>query len=503
MAEQEFHHALPIGAEISGYRIDGVLGAQAYAITYRATEIAFDRAVAIKEFLPTSFAMRHADGATVGPISSTHAEDYAWGLKGFQEEAQILYDLRHTNIVPVLGCFRENGTAYLVMKYQEGERLSAKLADGGTLSQQEIDRLLPPVMDALESVHDVGLQHLDLRPDKILTRHDGTPVILDFGRANQALAQRSGNSGAAAADGYAPHEQYESGDNLGPWSDIYSLGAVLYHCMTGQKPVASTARAFAAFRKNSDPLQTQPRPPAGDYRPEVYAAVEQALQIPETARPQNIANFRALLAGDAAAPVAVPDDRIKPPGAAALVPVVESAPPIAASTDAALPPAARKSTRVAASMWTRPPVLAGVGVICALLLGGIGAATIWSGDGAPEAPSAESAARQADSPKKEAMQFLKDARQKEQEAARRQAQDRRRAPKSRKSRRAAPRKAVCKPAPAGLSTRLATADPDALQRRWRPDRHHQQVRPADRLYQRIWHLVDSGEYDLHSTIRME
>ena len=454
MTAQEFHNALPLGGEISGYRIDSVLGAHAFAITYRATEIGQDRAVALKEYLPTSLAMRQADGRAVGPLSSAHRQTFDWGLRSFQEEAQILYDLSHTNIVPVLGCFRENGTAYLVMKFQEGERLSARL-QAGPLSEAEIDHVFPPIMDALDGVHGAGLQHLDLRPDKILTRPDGTPVLLDFGRANQLLAQRTDNAGSVAADGYAPHEQYEKTDNLGPWTDIYALGAVLYHCMTGQKPVAAPERAFAAFRGEADPLQSQAHPPAGSYRGALFTAVQQAMQIPEKARPQSIGAFRDLFGtpgdaapeaaaapavsaveaadagdGDFAAEADARTVRAKPPETG-LVPVEAPPPPVVAEPSPVPAPALPKR----ASWRRRPAVIAGGGLAALLLVGGVGAATLWS-DGATAPPAPGKTEASPAGPARDAERILKAAERREKEEAARRERE------ARRTKRSAPKKST-------------------------------------------------------------
>ena len=417
--DEEFRNALPPGQEMEGYRIESVLGAGGFGITYKAIELSLEREVAIKEYLPSAFAMRLGDSSVVVPVSKSQEQDFAWGMTRFKQEAQVLIKLRHPNIVPVLRFFEDYGTAYMVMEYQHGDSLGGVLRDKGALSQDDIDTMFPAVLEALELVHETGFLHRDLKPDNIYVREDGSPVILDFGAARQAMGQRSQSLTAIVSEGYAPYEQYEREGNQGPWTDIYALGAILYRCVTGQRPVEAPARASAAFRGEADPMAPAETEANGEYSPGTFAAIAQAMQIMEKARPQTIAEFTAILDGSvvpdpvpaaplaAEAPTTMPST---PPGqsladeaamAATHMADDASAAPTTMAGDGAAPSQVATAmapgtsvheaeTRMAPGsapggppLWKRPPVMIGAVAACLLLVVGIGFGAL-SGDGSEE-----------------------------------------------------------------------------------------------------------------------
>ena len=292
---EEMRNALPLGLELDGYRLDKVLGAGGFGITYLAVESFSGRKVAIKEFLPSGLAVRGADSRTVHPNSSADKSEFDWGLDRFRQEARILITFKHPNIVPVLRAFEGNGTAYMVMEYQEGTSLGAILKAGVTLDEAEVVEILGPLMDGLEAVHKSGFLHRDIKPDNIYIRTDGTPVLLDFGAARQAMGSRSKSLTAIVSAGYAPHEQYETDGNQGPWTDIYSLGAVLYRAVTGRRPPESSARMSAKFRGGDDPMVPASVIARGKYSENLLAAIDTTTNMLERERPQSIRDVRALL----------------------------------------------------------------------------------------------------------------------------------------------------------------------------------------------------------------
>jgi formylglycine-generating enzyme required for sulfatase activity/serine/threonine protein kinase len=318
--------ALHEGTHLNVYTLGAVLGAGGFGITYRATEQFTERPVAIKEFLPAAIAQRAPDGVSVRPLSRG-SHDFGWGLERFRLEARTLIALKHKNIVPVLQYFEANGTGYLVMEYQSGTTLGARLKPNRHLAPAELEALLTPVLDALEAVHAKGFLHRDIKPDNIFLRDDGTPLLLDFGAARQAVGAKSQSLTAIVSEGYAPYEQYEGDSEQGPWSDIYALGCTLYRCMTGQRPMPAPKRVGAEMENKPDPV-----PPLADaaresYRPALIAAVEAAMRLAAGDRPQTIAAFRAILASPA--PVEEPSSRRlkrrarpEPPG-----PKIPAAPP--------------------------------------------------------------------------------------------------------------------------------------------------------------------------------
>ncbi|MDH3236224.1 MAG: protein kinase, partial [Alphaproteobacteria bacterium] len=300
-------NALPRGYETHGYRIEDVLGSGGFGITYRARETSIGRTVAVKEYLPAGVALRGRDSATVLPISSDDRPTFEWGLDRFRTEAQTLVPFRHPNIVKVLRFFEANGTAYMVMDYEEGESLECVLDREGALDEMRIRDFLMPLLDGLAEVHALGFLHRDIKPDNIYLRNDGRPVLLDFGAARQALGVRSHSLTAIVTSGYAPHEQYESDGDQGPWTDIYAMGAVLYTAIGGEVPPESTMRLSAYARDRGDPMIPATTLGMGQYSIAFLEAIDGALQIMEHERPQTVHEWRQWLSDGAPAHLRMPE----------------------------------------------------------------------------------------------------------------------------------------------------------------------------------------------------
>jgi serine/threonine protein kinase len=284
--------ALPDGTELVGdYRIKRVLGAGGFGITYLADETALGRLVTIKEYFPAEFAARHNRSAV--PRSRGVREEYKWGLDRFIEEAQTLARFDHPNIVRVHRYFRANETGYMVLKFEEGGSFKAWLKGLKRPPRQtELDRMIAPLLDALEIIHDADFLHRDIAPDNIMVRKDGSPVLIDFGSARGALASQSRTVSALVKPGYSPYEQYAtSGANQGPWTDIYALGATLYHAITGRRPPDAPSRVV-----NDEYVPAHQAAP-GTYRSTFLEAIDKALRIEVAQRPQRIAEWRGLLLG--------------------------------------------------------------------------------------------------------------------------------------------------------------------------------------------------------------
>lgn len=288
--------ALPDGTElVSDYRIERVIGAGGFGITYLATEIALDRQVTIKEYFPGDFAAR-ADKAEAHPRSQNCATDYQWGLDRFIEEAQTLAKYDHPNIVRVYRYFRANNTGYMVLHFEEGQSLKGWLQTLGRAPRQaEMDQMLAPLLDALAVVHASDFLHRDIAPDNIIIRNDGSPVLIDFGAARGDVAQHSRTVSALVKPGYSPYEQYgEIGRQQGPWTDIYALAATLYHAITGKRPPDAPSRVV------KDEIRPARDAALSAYRPSFLKAIDNGLKIDIDKRPQSIAAWRgALLAPDA------------------------------------------------------------------------------------------------------------------------------------------------------------------------------------------------------------
>jgi WD40 repeat protein/serine/threonine protein kinase len=287
--------ALPSGTELVGdYRIERVLGAGGFGVTYLADEIALARLVTIKEYFPSDIAARNG-GIDAAPRSQDCAGDYRWGLDRFIEEAQTLAKFDHTNIVRVYRYFRANNTGYMVLHFEEGKSLKGWLKDlGRAPRQKELDGIIAPLLDALEIIHKSDFLHRDIAPDNIIIRKSGDPVLIDFGSARGEIASHTKTVSALVKPGYSPYEQYgETSRKQGPWTDIYALGATLYHTVTGKRPQDAPSRMV------KDELIPAREAALSSYRAGFLKAIDKALVLNVEGRPQSIPAWRGdLLAPD-------------------------------------------------------------------------------------------------------------------------------------------------------------------------------------------------------------
>jgi serine/threonine protein kinase/TPR repeat protein len=293
--------ALPRGYHLHWYRVEQVLGQGGFGITYLARDTNLDQRVAIKEYLPVEVASRRND-ASVRARTEEHDERYRWGLARFIREARTLARFDHPNIVRVLSVFEFNNTAYMVMRFEEGSNLAAMLEKRGTLPEAELMRIVQPILDGLELVHNAGFIHRDIKPDNIHIRADGSPVLLDFGSARQPVSHAPSMT-ILVAPGYAPFEQYySSGENQGPWTDLYALGATCYRAISGAAPLDAIARSKGVLGSAREMLVPASVVGAGRYSERLLKAVDHALEFEERKRPQSIADWRSELLPQAGAP---------------------------------------------------------------------------------------------------------------------------------------------------------------------------------------------------------
>ena len=291
-----FHKsALPTGFRLAEYTIESVLGHGGFGITYLARDRALGAMVAIKEYLPHEIANRD-DKTMVLPNPSRGAvRDYQHGLKNFVKEAQALARFKHPNIVRVLRFLEANGTAYVVMEYEEGQSLADYLKrNGPRLDEQMLLRVFVPILNGLHAVHQANMLHLDIKPENIYLRKDGSPMLIDFGSARQATTNMQR---VALTHGYAPMEQYPDKGTPGPWTDVYAIGASMYRCITGKKPDDSLERYQAVLKYQVDPLTPATKAGGRDYRPNVLECIDWAIQIYPRDRPQSARELQDALMG--------------------------------------------------------------------------------------------------------------------------------------------------------------------------------------------------------------
>ena len=285
--------ALPPGHRLKEYSLDGVLGSGGFGITYLATDRNLKCQVAIKEYLPSDQAMR-TDGTTLEPRPSVPLEAFQLGLSRFLDEARALATFNHPNIVRVLRYFKENGTGYMVMELVSGSPLREWVKQHRPLSESQLLAIIRPLLDGLRIIHAAEFVHRDIKPGNIHMRTDTHPVLLDFGAARQLMRGAGRELTAIVTPGYAAFEQYHTQGNQGPWTDLYSVAAVMYGLVTGQRPVEAPARV------RNDPLVSALD--AADralYSEALLRAIDWGLAPEEERRPQSVDEFAAKLPSSA------------------------------------------------------------------------------------------------------------------------------------------------------------------------------------------------------------
>ena len=285
----EAPHALSPGTNLQNgaYIVREALGQGGFGLTYFGGDIHLRRYVAIKEFFPSGCAR---SGTRVEGYGDLSGQEFRAARDKFLEEAQALARFHHPNIVAVYNCFEENGTAYMVMEYLQGKTLGQLLEERGALPEREAVNYIDRVGEALVAIHGANLVHRDITPANVIIGDDGRVVLFDFGLTRQvASAVGKGTrqlSGTApfGTSGYAPPEQYLQRPQLGAFTDIYALAAMLYHCLTGEVPMQAFDRAMGAALVPPHALH-----PA--VSPGLSEAVMWGMDIKAEQRPQTVRDF--------------------------------------------------------------------------------------------------------------------------------------------------------------------------------------------------------------------
>ena len=247
--------ALPGGTELNQYRLLHKIGQGGFGITYLAINTANNEQVVIKENLPSFCAYRNENTlqvkATDGDVTN---RQYSCTLKRFKDEARFLKNLQHPNIVRVYDDFEALGTAYYVMPYIRGKELHRAVP--ATVNEAWLAPILRALLSALDYLHQNSLLHRDLKPSNILLQEDGSPIIIDFGTARDLHTERTSTM-MVGTHGYTPSEQMIPLGKIGPWTDIYALGATCYRLITGKVPPESVARLedeslYSPLRENKE-----------------------------------------------------------------------------------------------------------------------------------------------------------------------------------------------------------------------------------------------------------
>lgn len=269
------------------YRLESVLGAGGFGLTYLGWDTKLEKHVAIKEYLPDELAIRALDHSVV-PVNTENEVNYKWGLDRFIQEARTLAKFSHPNIARVNRFLEANNTSYMVMDYEAGESLHQCLRRTQTLDEAALKSILMPILDGLEAVHKIGFLHRDIKPSNVFIRESGIPVLLDFGSARVAAVEISKSMTAIVSPGYAPLEQYSNDGNQGPWSDIYALSCVMYRAIAGINPPS------AIQRMKSDMVPAALNEARTSYSERFLKAIEWGMKLDERIRPQSVAEWRDL-----------------------------------------------------------------------------------------------------------------------------------------------------------------------------------------------------------------
>ena len=286
---------LPPGTVIDTYRVEKLISRGGYSLVYLARD-SEEGLVVIKEYLPDALATRAA-GSLEPQVNPEGQGKFNTGMRSFLEEAKLLARIRHPNVVSVLNFSKAHGTAYLVMRHEEGcslhEHIVRKAKAGAPIREEFLRGVFVRLLAGLREVHKQKLLHLDLKPANIFLRRDGNPVLLDFGAARRGLVETQVNLSNIYTLGFAAPEQQQADGELGPWTDIYAIGATLYSCLSGGvTPLAADRR-----------LKGEVLPPAEvrwarQYSPQLLELIDWCLRLPIMARPQSIYALQKVLSGE-------------------------------------------------------------------------------------------------------------------------------------------------------------------------------------------------------------
>lgn len=275
------NRALPKAYQLQNYKIAKQLSGGGFSIVY----LAHDEngvPVAIKEYLPSQLVLRE-EGSLVQATTAENLATFRYGMKCFFEEGRALAKINHPNVVRVINFFRANETVYMVMRYERGKTMQDEIQSRKRVIRESfIRRVFAELLNGLREVHTHKILHLDIKPANIYIRLDGSPVLLDFGAARQTLTLEKTKLSPMYTPGFASPEQYKNRDLLGPWTDIYSVGATMFSCLAGFAPQAADQRL------QNDKLVSAKKLWAGQYSDQLLEIIDWCLQLNYMDRPQSV-----------------------------------------------------------------------------------------------------------------------------------------------------------------------------------------------------------------------
>ncbi len=293
MDELNNQNMLQVGTILHGtYKIESYLASGGFGNTYLAKNIEFDETYAIKEFFVKGVCQRDGNSTTISVSNAENTNSFEQQREKFKKEARRLRSLSNPHIVKVYDLFEENGTAYYVMDYVDGENLSARLKrTNAPLVESEVRNYLNQILDGLEAIHNKGMFHLDIKPANIMVDSHDVVKLIDFGASKQqsTVGGATMSTGISYTNGYAPSEQMaQSYDKFGPWTDFYALGATMYKLLTNQDPPSVSD---LSEDETEDKHLALPMP---NVSKEMMRLVVWMMQVNRLKRPKNVGEIRCI-----------------------------------------------------------------------------------------------------------------------------------------------------------------------------------------------------------------
>lgn len=294
LSQSDDRSPLPAGTLLDCYEVIKSIAGGGFSLIYLAKDLEDQSRVVIKEYLPKKIATREDGKPLVRVVSSAKLQSFHQGRKLFYQEARVLSQLKHPNIVNIRNLFLANDTAYMVMDHEEGKNLGGYIRKrSGGLSTSFLMTVFPPLLDALALIHENNHLHLDIKPSNIHLRTGGNPLLLDFGAAHAFQEQTNQRAGRVVTPGYSPIEQYYTSTELGPWTDLYAVGASVRTCLDAKSPPTAIERHANDTLKPAVDLFAQ------RYPLHVLEAIDWAMAVDAADRPQNARDLLAVFLGDA------------------------------------------------------------------------------------------------------------------------------------------------------------------------------------------------------------
>jgi len=276
---------LPNDTILDRFKINHVIGGGGFSIVYLGTHLETGESIVLKEYYPAKLAKRNEKMEVVARDEKSE-KYFRQGRKLFFQEASILASLEHENIVGIVGFCQAYGTIYTAMHYHRGLSLQAYLKKQGKgRSEQFIQSIFTPVLQGLQAVHEAGLLHLDIKPGNIYLRQSAEPILLDFGAAHKLALSADSRMFPVVSHGFSPPEQSKRNAQLGPWSDMYAIGATMRSCIEAKPPPSAKDR----IKKNN--MTPAAAAFSSKYSKRLLKAIDWTMELDPAKRPQSIEEF--------------------------------------------------------------------------------------------------------------------------------------------------------------------------------------------------------------------